>query len=73
MCKCKWFAAILAVIVFILALWPNLFGAAASKWIIAIAAVIIFIGAIACNHCGECCDSKVEKPRPSPRRAKRRR
>lgn len=38
-------SSFLAIVILVLALWPNLIGAAASKWVIVVAAVLILISA----------------------------
>ena len=42
--------AILAVVIGVLALWPNLVGAVASKWVILVAAVLLLGDSMKC--CG---------------------
>ena len=53
-CNCKWMEIVIAVVVFVVVVWPNLFGATASMWIAAIAAVVLFVHALLCKNCGAC-------------------
>jgi hypothetical protein len=66
MCKCKWTEAVIAIVVFVMALWPNLLGASVSKWIIVVAAIILFVHAIMRKGSCECC----EKPEPKAKKKK---
>ena len=49
-CNCKWLEIIVAIVVFVLALWP-LFGTMVSKWIVAIVAIVLFLHALMCKNC----------------------
>lgn len=50
MCK-SWCEAIIAVIILVFALWPDIVGAIAAKWIIVIAAIVLLIHSFACKKC----------------------
>jgi hypothetical protein len=55
---------ILALVILLLAIWPQILGDVASKWVIIIAAAILLIGAIAhiCNcGCENCCAPDTKK------------
>ena len=71
MCKgsCKWKEGVIAIVVFVLALWPNLLGATVSKWILVIAAIILAVHAFMCK-CGTSETETAEKPAPRRRRRK---
>ncbi|MCA9485981.1 MAG: hypothetical protein KC506_04005 [Nanoarchaeota archaeon] len=56
-CNCKWFEVIVAIVVFVLALWPALLGMEVSKWVIVVAAVVLFVHAFMCKNCGSCMSS----------------
>jgi len=45
--NCDMTQAVLAIVILVLALWPNLFGATASKWLIVIGAAWLLIRACA--------------------------
>ncbi|PIN90523.1 hypothetical protein COU60_01740 [Candidatus Pacearchaeota archaeon CG10_big_fil_rev_8_21_14_0_10_34_76] len=70
-CNCKWTETVLAVIIFVLAVWPELLGVVVSAWVIAIGAILLLVHAWSCKSC------KVEKIKPMPvrkaRSAKKRR
>ena len=51
MCNCKWLEIIVAVVVFVMVMWPALLGSDVSKWVAAIAAVILLIHALMCKNC----------------------
>ena len=52
---CRWCEAIIAIVVFVFALWPTLFGLGNySTWIVAIAAIVLFIHAFTCKRCMMC-------------------
>jgi hypothetical protein len=50
MCKsvCE---AVLAVIILVFALWPEIVGAMTSKWIIVIAAIVLLVHSFTCKKC----------------------
>lgn len=54
MCNCKWTEAIIGIVIFVMALWPNLLGASVSKWITVIAAVILLVHAFMCKSIYKC-------------------
>lgn len=56
-CNCKWTEIIIAIIIFVTAMWPNFFGSA-SRWITVIAAIALFLHAILCKNCGKCMPEK---------------
>lgn len=66
-CNCKWFETVLAVVIFVFAVWPELVGMVASKWIIAIAAVLLLIHAWSCRNCGMCSPKGEMKMSTMPR------
>ncbi len=53
-CNCKSLEIVLAVVVFIAAVWPGLIGDMASRWVVAVAAVILVVHALLCRMC-VCC------------------
>ncbi len=53
-CNCKSCEAIIAVIIGVLAIWPNLLGAVNSRWVIIIAAIVLLVHSFACKHCMMC-------------------
>ena len=50
MCK-SWCEAILAIIILVFALWPQLLGVTVSMWIVVIAAIILLIHSFMCKKC----------------------
>jgi len=58
-CNCKWFEKVVAVVVLVIAIWPNFLGAAAPKWVLIIAAVALFLHAVKCKNCGVCEDGNM--------------
>ena len=59
-CNCKWCEAVIAVIIFLMAMWPQWFGANVSKWIVVIAAVVLFVHSWMCKSCMMCDTHKTE-------------
>ncbi len=53
-CNCKWTEIVFGVVIFVLAVWPQLFGAMVSKWVVGIAAVLLVFHALTCKNCGAC-------------------
>jgi hypothetical protein len=69
MCNCqKWVETIVAIVVFILALWPQFLGTAVSKWVLVIAALALVVHAWFCNKC--VCETEEEKPAMKPKKRK---
>lgn len=50
MCK-SWCEAIIAIVVIVFALWPDILGAVVSKWIVVIAAIVLLIHSFTCKKC----------------------
>lgn len=67
-CKCYWLESVVAIVVFVLALWPGILGAMASKWILVIAAVVLFLHAWGCKRCKNCDMSGIEMKSTKKRR-----
>jgi len=67
MIGCNKAQVILAIVVLILALWPNLIGAVASKWVIVVAAILIVVSACK-TPCVEMPAAPVRKARRKKRR-----
>lgn len=53
-CNCRWTEGVIAVVVFVVSVWPNLLGAVVSMWVAAIAAVVLILHALMCKNCGAC-------------------
>ena len=70
-CNCKWLEILVAVVVFVVVVWPELFGAAASVWIAIIAAIVLFIHALMCKSCCRTCDSGMGKSGGAKRKKRR--
>ncbi len=51
--NCRWIQNLVAVIIAVLALWPDLIGASASKWVIVIGAVVLLLHGCCCSACGD--------------------
>ncbi|MBI5804382.1 hypothetical protein HY450_04000 [Candidatus Pacearchaeota archaeon] len=58
-CNCKWFEIIVAIVLFIVTLWPALLGAAVSKWIAVIVAIALVLHALMCKNCGSYASEKM--------------
>ena len=62
MCRCKWLGVILAIVVFVLALWPQWLGVVASKWILVVVAIVLLLQTLLENStCGTTKSKKSRK------------
>lgn len=50
-CNCKSLEIVLAVVIFIVSVWPELLGEMASRWVMAISAFILVAHALMCRLC----------------------
>lgn len=57
----NWFLTIAAVVILVLALWPELLGAVATKWVVIIAAFVVLIVVWAGVKCKWCEMEKAKK------------
>lgn len=60
----NWMLSILAVVVFIFALWPGIAGVTVTKWIVGIAAVLILIiswTGVECKMCKKKPNTKAKR------------
>lgn len=53
-CNCKWLEIVVAIIIFIVAVWPCILGITGSKWVVAIAALVLLIHGLTCRNCSMC-------------------
>jgi len=53
-CNCKWTEVIIALVILIVVIWPDLLGMSVSWWITIIAAVVLLAHAFMCKNCGSC-------------------
>jgi len=67
-CNCKWLEVVVAAVVFIVAVWPNILGSLASRWVIAIAAIVLFIHSFSCRNCSMCGTEMKESRGAKPRK-----
>lgn len=58
-CNCKWIESVLALVVLVFAVWPDMLGLVVSKWIVIVAAVLLFIHAWTCKSCCNTSGSKM--------------
>jgi len=75
-CNCKWLEVIMAVVVFVVAVWPGILGSVVSTWVIGVAMVLLFLHALKCKNCGTCNSGvNVAKApaRKSPKKASKKR
>ena len=71
MWKCSQCEAILAVIILVWTIWPNLLGLA-STWVVGIAAALLLIHALWCKKCRLCEGCGVDMAKPAAKRKRRR-
>jgi len=73
-CNCKWTEIVIALVVFVMVIWPGLLGMQVSKWVAAIAAIALFLHALMCKNCGGCVSCSVGssemKKEEMPRKAR---
>ena len=65
---CKWIPSLSAIVIAILALWPDLIGSGSSKWVIVILSLISLAHPYSCGGCGMSCECCEEMPKPRKRR-----
>jgi len=53
-CNCKWTEIIIALVILIVTIWPNIVGATVSMWLVVIAAALLLIHALKCGCTGMC-------------------
>ena len=69
MMRCSNCQAVLAVIILVWTIWPNLIGLA-SNWVVGIAAALLLVHALWCKKCKNC--EEYEAPKPAKGKKKRR-
>lgn len=65
----NWILTVLAVVIFMFAMWPETIGMTASKWVIGIAAIVILIVAwtgVDCKYCQNTSEKEITKTEPKP-------
>jgi len=72
-CNCKWTEIIIAIVIFVMVVWPGLLGSSVSNWVVAIAAIALFLHALMCKNCGACASSATVAPKRTRTRKKRKR
>jgi len=74
-CNCKWLEIIVALVVFVVVVWPGLLGTVVSMWLAAVAAIVLLVHALMCPNCGKCDAGMMNSgmPKMSGRRRSRRR
>lgn len=54
MTRFHWCETIIAIIIFVFAMWPNLIGDMYSQWVVVIAAIVLFLHSFMCKSCMMC-------------------
>ena len=63
MCHCKWWGAILGLVIIVFSLWTP---ATWTKWLVVIAGLIVLLHAFGC--CGGKCSCETETSKAKPKR-----
>lgn len=72
-CNCKWTEVIIAAVILIWVIWPNML-TLSSYWVVIVAAVALVLHAFTCSKCNACntCEPEGMKMSAKPKKKKRR-